>query len=250
MDSRARQYRKANPDAYPTPAVDDPDDPMFGPDAGDVGATPDVAANGRAAPDARAATDREAAGEPGGDPYDLESLRVSQDFVTLADVKPQTNTIHVRKPAKEWFVRVHPDRAYQLRVQLLELKEEREVYVVSERLRPELALEATVSERLLVTAINRQGQVFVWPLREPREGGRRDDWTRSAWEAAAEARSRWVRVVANMGLGAYEMTVSSSRIPEPNWPDLSLQEIVKVAFRDRVLTHRDHPVLRALRGES
>ena len=53
-----------------------------------------------------------------------------------------------------------------------------------------------------------------------------------------------------MALGAYDVTVATGRVVEPDWPDLTFQEIIKIAFRDRVITDWDHPVLRRLRGEA
>ena len=60
-----------------------------------------------------------------------------------------------------------------------------------------------------MTAINRQGVLFLWPIRLPGADGKLDDWSRSAMDAADEAKSRWVRITANMSLGAYDVAVAS-----------------------------------------
>jgi hypothetical protein len=59
---------------------------------------------------------------------------------------------------------------------------------------------------------------------------------------------RWIRVKANMSLGAYEAYEASGTIPDPTWPDLTYQETLKIAFRDRYVTGLDHPVVKRLRG--
>ncbi len=46
--------------------------------------------------------------------FDLESLRVSQDFVKDSGVKKLLTTVPVRKPNRQDFVRVHPDSSYVL----------------------------------------------------------------------------------------------------------------------------------------
>ena len=46
---------------------------------------------------------------------------------------------------------------------------------------------------------------------------------------------RWVRLTANMSLGAYESFEASANIPEPTWPDLPFAELLKIAFRDRLV---------------
>ena len=38
-------------------------------------------------------------------------------------------------------------------------------------------------------------------------------------------------------------------IPDPEWPDLSLGEILKIAFRDYYIDTPDHAVIKRLRGQ-
>jgi len=188
--------------------------------------------------------------KPEADPFDLTSLRLSQDFASAVGVKRLITTVPVKKPSKEWFVRTHPDPAYRLQTAVLELKEDRETYLVSPGLWPELADETTFSPRLLVTAINRQGVLFLWPIRLPGPDGKIDDWSRSAMDAADEAKSQWVRITANMSLGAYDVAVGSGLMAEPSWPDITFQQIIKIAFRDKMISEWSHPVLQRLRGEA
>ena len=185
----------------------------------------------------------------GVDPFDLGSLRLSQDFASAVGVKKLITTVPVKKPSKEWFVRTHPDPGYRLQTAVLELKEDREIYLVSQNLWPELVNERTFSPRLLVTAINRQGVLFLWPIRLPGLDGKIDDWSRSALDAANEASSQWVRVTANMGLGAYDVAIGSGLTSEPSWPETPFQELLRIAFRDKMISEWSHPVLQRLRGE-
>ena len=183
------------------------------------------------------------------DPFDPASLRISQDFSAGLGVKKMLLTVPVRKPSREWFVRVHPDESYRLQTGLLELKEERELYLVAPDLWSDLATEATFSPRALFTAISRQGTLFLWPIRLPGPDGRVDDWNRSALEASQIATRKWVRVSANMSLGAYDVYAASGNLPEPDWPEMPFSEILRTAFKDRYIQEPDHPVLRRLRGE-
>jgi hypothetical protein len=183
------------------------------------------------------------------DPFDLSNLRISQDFASVVGVQRVITTIPVRKPSKEWYIRCHPDEAYRIHTSVLELKEEGEIYLVAPRLRDQLADEVTVAPRLLMTAINRQGVLFLWPVRLPGPDGRIDEWNRSAKIAADEARARWIRVRANRSLNGYDVHVATGIPDIPDWPALDLQEIMRIAFRDRMISDWDHPVLRRLRGE-
>jgi hypothetical protein len=183
------------------------------------------------------------------DPFDPAVLRLSQDFSASFGVKKQLLTVPVRKPDKAWFVRVHPCDDYTLQTAVVELKEDRETHLVAPDLWPGLAGESTFSPRALFTAMNRQGVLFLWPVRLPGADGKVDSWSQSALEAANMARKTWVRVAANMALGAYDVFQATGDLAEPDWPETPFRELLKIAFKDRYITSLDHPVLRRLRGE-
>jgi hypothetical protein len=84
---------------------------------------------------------------------------------------------------------------------------------------------------------------------DARTDGKVDAWSQSSAEAAKLAREGWVRCAANMSLGAYEVHQAIGDIPEPEWPDVPLCGLLRIAFRDRFIDTLDHPVLRKLRGE-
>ena len=181
------------------------------------------------------------------DPFaDLASLRLDQDFTETCGVKKLLRTVPVRKPNQQDFVRVHPDPAYREQFPALELKEERELYLVGPNMRADLSTESVPST--LFTAINRQGVVFLWPVRLPGPDGKTNVWWRSAREAAELAMTKWVRIKANMSLGAYEMFTAESVMQDPEWPDLPFAELLRIAFRDRIITSPDHAVVKRLRG--
>jgi len=232
MNSSKRPQRGESPDNLPGQ-----DGLPFGQDVADVQAGPDVQANGQAGSDGRidglAMAGADVA-KPEADPFDLASLRLSQDFASAVGVKKLITTVPVKKPSKEWFVRTHPGLDYRLQTAVLELKEgDRETYLVARDLWSELSSEPTFSPRLLVTAINRQGVLFLWPIRLPGADGKLDDWSRSAMGAANEAKSQWVRITANMSLGAYDVAIASGLASEPSWPEMKFQEIIKIDVSDR-----------------
>lgn len=194
-----------------------------------------------------APTEPAAAAPPAPDPFDLANLRLSQNFNETAGVKKLLRTVPIRKPNRQDFVRIHPDPAYRENFAMVELKEDREEFLVAGGgLIGELAAEIT--NKTIFTAINRQGVVFLWPVRLPNADGKEMEWHRSARDAAEEATKRWVRVSANMSLGAYELIVADGITIEPEWPDVSFQELIRIAFRERLVTSLDHPVVKRLRG--
>jgi uncharacterized protein YbdZ (MbtH family) len=184
------------------------------------------------------------------DPFDLASLRLGQNFNETVGVKKLLRTVPVRKPSKQDFVRVHPDPAYRENFAVIELKEDRgeEYLVAGGGLAAELAPE--IVNKTLFTMINRQNVVSLWPVRLPGPDGKEMDWHRSAREAAEEAMTKWLRVTANMSLGAYDMIVAEGITSQPVWPEVSFQELIRIAFKDRLITSLDHPVIKRLRGLS
>jgi hypothetical protein len=131
---------------------------------------------------------------------------------------------------------------------MIDLKDDREDYLVRPEIVPELTGELVF--KTLYTAINRQGVTFPWPIKLPAPDERKNEWPRSAREAAEMAMSQWIRMKANMSLGAYEITVAASVMADPVWPDLSFQELVRIAYRERMVTALDHPVIKRLRGQT
>lgn len=187
---------------------------------------------------------------PAPDPFDPARPRLSQNMTAALGVKKHLTTVPVRKPSKEWFVRCHPDPTYRLETCVVDLKEDSETYLVDPDLWDYLAGESTFSPRLLITAINKQGTVFIWPIRLPGADGRHDDWSKSSLEAANIGTRGWVRVQANMSLGAYEVYEATGNLGDPQWPTLTLNELLRIAFKDRFIDTLDHPVLERLRGEA
>jgi hypothetical protein len=179
--------------------------------------------------------------------FDLEALRLSQDFTSLIGVRKALLTVPVRKPGRQDFVRVHPDPGFRLETAVLQFKEDRETFVVAPAVRHELSSELV--PMVLFTAITRQGVVSLWPVRLPAADGRHDEWNRSALEGAQVAMTRWVRVASNRYLGAYEIFEATAALSEPEWPTESFEQIFAVAFKDHYIDSLDHPAVRRLRGE-
>src|SRR5262249_12555423 len=159
-----------------------------------------------------------------------ERLRLKQDFLSSCGVKKQLLPVPVRKPSREWFVRTHSEM--RITTCVLELKEDREVYIVNPDLWSGLASEPTYGPRAVLRTRSKQGVLFIWPVRLPGPDGKIDTWNRSGLEAATMATDCWVRVSANMALGAYDVYKATADYPPPEWPDMGFAEILKVAFKD------------------
>jgi hypothetical protein len=185
---------------------------------------------------------------PSLNPFDnLLALRLDQSYADTVGVKKLLTTVPVRKPNRQDFVRVHDDPRYRLTpAAIIEVREDGEVYLLT----PEIAqaLPGEFSMVTLYTTINRQGTLHIWPVKLPTPDGRQNEWHRSAAEAAERAMKKWVRVTSSMSLGAYEIFEASGDLPEPGWPDIPFEEILKIAFRERLVDRADHPLVQRLQG--
>jgi hypothetical protein len=188
------------------------------------------------------------AASPGDDDdWDLDALRVSQDYADGLGVEQAITDVPVSKPSKSQWVRTHPSLDYRIETLLLELEEERELYLIAPSLHSPLITEPTVSRRLLITSITRQGRLFLWPIKLPAPDGKSNIWNETAMEAARRASSVWVRIAADMSFGTYRVWEAKTVLDEPKWPSLAFKEILRLAFQERRISSLDHPVIKRLR---
>ena len=178
--------------------------------------------------------------------FDPAKLRLSQNFTEEVGVKKLLITIPVRKAGKQVFFRAHPDPDYRLITAILEDQKEHDIYLVAPELRVEFASELTLV--MLVTCMDLDGNVFLFPAKEPDQTGRDNPWWQSAREAITRAQTNYVRMQAKMSLGAYIVMEAKDNFGNPDWPQNSFEEILTIAFRDRYIDSLDHPIVKQLRG--
>jgi hypothetical protein len=177
---------------------------------------------------------------------DIERLRLSPETLAVGTAREILAHVPVRKPHRHEFVRVHPDPDMSLTTAVFEDREDRAVYFVAPEMRGPLLGE--IKPVVLLTAMTRQGATFIWPLNLPAESGRPNDWAETGRQAAELAKQAWVRVPADMSLGAYRIYRAEGELSEPEWPEKTFADLLEIAFRSRVIDREDHPVLRRLRG--
>jgi hypothetical protein len=183
---------------------------------------------------------------------ELADLRLDEDTTDGLGTDEVLTTVRIGKPSRESFVRTHPDRKslYWFRTHVLDLRDDREMWLVAKDLQSQLRDEPAFQVRLLVASITMRGEVFFWPLRLPGPDGRLDDWGQSALAAAEAAMKRWLRVYSVPGVTGYRVQAAKGNLPEPRWPDLSPLDLLNIAFKGRYITDPGHAILKRLRGES
>ena len=129
------------------------------------------------------------------------------------------------------------------------MKDDSEIYIVHPDFAPEID-ENQLSKRTFYLVKTRQGFTLLWPVKLPNPNGRKNEWAVSAKLAAEQAMTKWTCVSSNMILGAYKFRFAKGITTEPEWPNLSLSEIFKIAFRGKdLISSHEHPVMKTLRGE-
>jgi hypothetical protein len=177
---------------------------------------------------------------------DLKSLRLPANYGANLGVKKLLTNVPVGKPKKSQFFRTNLTDDMTFPAMILENKEARESYVVI----PEVAQEISELVRpvMLHAAIDRQNNVSLIPVPLPGEDGTRNPWHESLAQAVEHAKLKWLRITANMHAGGYDVYEAEGVLPEPDWPAHDIETLVDVAFRGKIITSLDHPVVQSLLG--
>jgi hypothetical protein len=178
---------------------------------------------------------------------DLKKLRLPANYGATLGVKKLLTHVQVGKPKKPQFFRTHSSETMTFPGMILENKEARESYLVL----PDIAQEISTLVRavMLYAAIDRQNNVFLIPVPLPGEDGTRNPWHESLAQAVEHAKLKWIRIAANMHVGGYDVYEAEGELPEPEWPAHDIDELVQVAFRGKIITSLDHPIVQSLLGK-
>jgi hypothetical protein len=177
---------------------------------------------------------------------DLKSLRLPANYGAALGVKKLLTNVPVGKPKKPQFFRTHASSEMTFAAMLLEQKESRETYVVMHNVAQEIS--ELVHPVQLHAAIDRQNNVFLIPVPLPGEAGTRNPWHESLAQAVEHAKVKWLRISANMHTGGYDVYEAQAALPDPEWPAHDIDALVEVAFRGKIVTDLDHPVVQSLLG--
>ena len=177
---------------------------------------------------------------------DLSQWRTDPDYMKAAGTKKHITRIPNKKPDKQQFIRVHPEPEYHFPACIIEYDETREKYIVLPEVAQELAGE--VKSVVLYPYITRSEDVFLWPIKSLVDLYMANPWVETAHQCALIAIKKWIRIVSNQATRSYEIIEPENTIPDPEWPNLSMEEILNIAFRDKIVTDLDHEIIKKLRG--
>lgn len=179
---------------------------------------------------------------------DLSKWRLSQGEGALAGAREVLGRLPVRKSTRQEFIRTRISDEMSLVTNAYEDKDSREFYLISPPMVPVMLGLGEVIAVKLVPAITRQGVLILVPAKLPNEASSVSGWQDTMLLAMERAKTKWVRVSADMSLGGYRIYEAEGDLSEPEWPDMSLSEMLEVAFKDRVIDSEDHPIFNKLLG--
>jgi hypothetical protein len=176
----------------------------------------------------------------GPDPFDPATHKKR---VRTAAVRTVQTAVSVKKPSKQTFVRAHPDELFHLDVAMYTQEAgSRSSYLVMPGL--ELLLDGLAIDVTLVWMIDNQGEHFLCPTRPDSDNA----WSESLCELVSAAKTEWVRLKSGEGRYNYAVPVEDI-LAAPNWPtDMTARELLKLAFKGRVIDKLDHPVIQKLQA--
>jgi hypothetical protein len=178
---------------------------------------------------------------------DLERARAKEE-TEVSYSERQISHIVVKRPDPHWFVRIHPTWEFEVIVH-----EHREnqglIYYVLPDLEEEIGRFGRRTE--LRWGVTTTGTYFLWPLKLPGKTGDTNLWNSTAITCAARCAeppdTQYYAIRSNRQSGGYELVKATKEHAEPVWLDLSVSDLLKLGFGDRVILDINHPILRRLR---
>jgi len=174
---------------------------------------------------------------------DLEALQVTEDSQI---VEANKCTIGACKSDSLEFIRVKNDPAWpKIIVSLIEFKPTQEFWIVVPEIAQSAGKNSEIAKYRLHLAITEYGRLFIWPVNLGR-----GSWNESRRVAVKDASHKWVRVKGHFERKEYITIEATDDLGTPKWPNLTPQEVVTIAFGDRVIRDHNHHLLRKLQGKS
>lgn len=181
--------------------------------------------------------------------FSEENLCLPADYVTDLKVETRILSYPCDKPPKHMFFRVRPGAEWNRRVRILEVEREmgKDRYVIPMGVAGLSKVDEFIRDTMLYWVVSPDGDFRLWPIKLPLTGREISGWTQTAMKAAEIAGSKWIRLVPSSG--CYKTVSAEGEFDEPVWPEQTWEEVLTVAFSDKVIASADHPVVSELRGK-
>ena len=190
------------------------------------------------------------------DPFAEENIRLPQETLDEAIAHTELTIVPVQKPGDQEFIRVHPSADYRHTAAIIEHRDEKGAEYLIHPTCVDQVRDCGIKFHFkqLYLYVTKQGNVYWWSIKLPKDG-RENTWLDSARDAAEKAIDKWISVRSDPTLRVYTVSVAvdNDNFNPPEWPTkngipLTKNQLLSLAFRERLIMDIEHPVIRKLRG--
>lgn len=103
-----------------------------------------------------------------------------------------------------------------------------------------LQLGSVVKKRMLVLACEGKNDFFLLSIPAVSQKNRKNSWVRSGQEALMKSAKKHVRV--SKGMDSYRVSEVTKHFSKVQWPEASLEEIIKKTFAGKFISDLEHPI--------
>lgn len=179
--------------------------------------------------------------------FDMDDFR-AKPLNPDIKIKKQITTIPVGKPNKQKWFKIHPNMDYP--AYLLVWEEDGSSYLVHPDMVPEISrqIKFVILHVAMYYSPNLSHNIFLIPVPQPDSEGKWNNWHESLSVAVAIAKKKWVRLEPNKSIQGYDVINAEGDLGTPVWPDIPMERILAIAFKNNQILTEDHPKLKELRG--
>lgn len=176
----------------------------------------------------------------------IDQLKLPDNYSnTIGGIKLPTKP-SFGKLNKHRFSRVHPGSEYQLTVLIVEDKDAGETYIATPAMAGHLGKNATPRNIRLAVDNYLVPKLVAEPLVDL--SGRPNLWNATMILAIKKAETEWVRIESDMAAQQYSIILAANDLGEPQWPNLSMGELIEEVFTNKIISDPSHPYIRQLEG--
>lgn len=164
-----------------------------------------------------------------------------------------SSTIPVRKLFKDEYFRTRTDPGWEANLPIFVHRGAsggEETFLVMPEAQMYLQEQKLLRRVHMFTLITQGGVLLLMPIPLPDSDGTTNSYNDGKLAAVTEAKTRWVRMVANTATKGYDIHYTESVLPEPVWPasPATFHNALDVAFKGKIIENMDHKHITALRG--
>jgi hypothetical protein len=169
-------------------------------------------------------------------------------------MEEKSSLVESQRPPKGVFFTVRAettkqwkDRKFYFMLQM----EGRDPYLVAPDIANQKKDEDVIRPVLIVRYITMAGEEGLWPLKLDQPDAKSNRWNQSALRIMELAESgKWVRIVSAKNHYRYQVSKRTFEEVPPQFSDRSFDDLINIAFKDRIIVSLDHEIWDALSNGS